>query len=117
MVEDVTVDSAHNPSVIKIHLRSSKTDQYGMVEECMSTWDVQDQSCVWCRLIGKRANQLIGEYYLTMGNFLYRVCQTQVMNAERSSIIKEKCNQLQKCIDRGNKNKVKKEIVMVDKVN
>ena len=28
MVEDVTVDSVHNPSVIKIHLRSSKTDQY-----------------------------------------------------------------------------------------
>ena len=36
------------------------------------------------------------------------------MNAERSSMIK-KCNQ--KCIDRANKNKVKKEVVMVDKEN
>ena len=29
LVEDVAVDSVHNPSMIKIHLRTSKTDQYG----------------------------------------------------------------------------------------
>jgi hypothetical protein len=33
LVQNVAVNSVHNPTIVKIHLRTSKTDQYGQGED------------------------------------------------------------------------------------